>query len=336
MSVELSGSCLSRKIFDTRMPPAGEQWRLFIDLRRQQKNDPYVFDHKNEGDISPPERGYFQAMSRVFGRMREELGKRYDVQNFIDLHDRCVDRVFRGEDEEESPLVKGAVNCAYYRMIYAITESARREWKEEQLMGDFSDPETQQRYDKHQSSPPYVCFFTNGQFVQKPFWWSQRISTDELEEHADEKLTQYYREISRATTADEKLSAIVRVCRALEVTHIFSDGNQRTIAFALLTKLLLENGFSPAILNDPYMFDGYLGIKEMVAEVKRGFANFYRIFPGIPHPQVEVQTLCYPREAFRPPVFCARRFVKSACSYLLWFVAGCALAAGGELLLHAS
>lgn len=72
----------------------------------------------------------------------------------------------------------------------------------------------------------------------------------------------------------DKLKAIAKVCRALEIFHIFPDGNQRTIIFGLLNKFLIENEFSPVILKDPIIFDGYDCLDELVEEIKQGMERF--------------------------------------------------------------
>lgn len=61
-----------------------------------------------------------------------------------------------------------------------------------------------------------------------------------------------------------------------EIFHIFPDGNQRTVAFLLLNKLLIDNNFPAAYLDWPYAFDGYLSSKELVMEIKYGMINFLR------------------------------------------------------------
>ena len=85
-----------------------------------------------------------------------------------------------------------------------------------------------------------------------------------------------YEEDLQAAGEDEtkKLEAIARFCRALEVLHAFPDGNQRTIAFIFLNKLLLMNGFSPTILPNPYCFDGGYMVSEIVMDIKRGMDIF--------------------------------------------------------------
>ena len=73
------------------------------------------------------------------------------------------------------------------------------------------------------------------------------------------------------------MRAIVNLCRSLSMLHPFPDGNQRTLAFALLTKLLIENGFSPAVIKAPYMFGEYRTLDSLASEVHEGTERFARL-----------------------------------------------------------
>lgn len=85
----------------------------------------------------------------------------------------------------------------------------------------------------------------------------------------------YYKEIPQALSTKAKLIALVRLCRALEILHAFPDGNQRTIVFSLLLKLLIENGFCPTILKEPAAFDGPYSLNELVSQVIDGMALYF-------------------------------------------------------------
>jgi prophage maintenance system killer protein len=90
-------------------------------------------------------------------------------------------------------------------------------------------------------------------------------------------ISTYYKRIASASLPREKLAAIADLCQAIEVYHVFKDGNQRTIAFALLPKLLIENGFPPTILERPFMFDGAFTTEEMVLQIEQGIKRFSRL-----------------------------------------------------------
>jgi hypothetical protein len=74
---------------------------------------------------------------------------------------------------------------------------------------------------------------------------------------------------------DAKLRRIVKTIRALHVGHFFGDANGRLNIFLLLNKLLIEEGFSPAILpNNPDVFGGLKTLDGLVQDVLKGMELF--------------------------------------------------------------
>ncbi|KQV53028.1 hypothetical protein ASC95_09665 [Pelomonas sp. Root1217] len=72
-----------------------------------------------------------------------------------------------------------------------------------------------------------------------------------------------------------KLTAIIRVCQDLDQMHLFTDGNIRTITFLVLNKLLIEQGFSPAIMDEPNAFD-CMSVAELTALVLAGQQTYQK------------------------------------------------------------
>jgi prophage maintenance system killer protein len=68
---------------------------------------------------------------------------------------------------------------------------------------------------------------------------------------------------------ESRLWAIAQLIRELELLHPFSDGNCRTFACVLLTQLLLNYEFTPAILENPNL-DGECSLAQWVDEIKKG------------------------------------------------------------------
>ncbi|WP_169708772.1 Fic family protein [Trinickia terrae] len=101
----------------------------------------------------------------------------------------------------------------------------------------------------------------------------------EVSAAADDILRRHADHIEAAAPGDAKLRAIARCCQELERTHLFADGNARTVGFLVLNKLLLENGMPPAMLADPNRFDGF-SANELVGEIKHGQATFQRFAAG--------------------------------------------------------
>ena len=70
-------------------------------------------------------------------------------------------------------------------------------------------------------------------------------------------------------TDDLKISAIVSAIQELEQIHPFQDANCRTFCFVLLNSILMQQGYDPAIIDDPNKFDGF-SVEELVETVKLG------------------------------------------------------------------
>lgn len=83
----------------------------------------------------------------------------------------------------------------------------------------------------------------------------------------------YQKEIIQADSNEKKLSCIATLIHELELLHPFTDGNCRTFVFALLPKLLIEQGFTPVILENPNRFDLFSN-QELVEEIKKGLVQF--------------------------------------------------------------
>ena len=97
--------------------------------------------------------------------------------------------------------------------------------------------------------------------------------------------------LDASTNADAALAVIARVCRDLEIAHFFHDGNQRVIVVVLLNFLLLQNGFTPTIITDPYIFDGYMGVDQLKDEIVAGQINYNNVATGIDRPTPEEQQI---------------------------------------------
>lgn len=99
----------------------------------------------------------------------------------------------------------------------------------------------------------------------------------------DDIVERFNSSISKAESADERLRAIALVVRELELLHPFPDGNCRTVACVLLTQLLLNYEFSPALLENPNL-DGELSLEQWTEEIRTGMRLFELLLqdPGAP------------------------------------------------------
>ena len=87
-------------------------------------------------------------------------------------------------------------------------------------------------------------------------------------------LDRYYEEAGAAQDADGRLRAITRAVRNLHMMHLFEDANLRLNGNLLLSRLLLEQGFSPVVHPElAIMFSGGRSLDEIVAALRDGQPN---------------------------------------------------------------
>lgn len=78
---------------------------------------------------------------------------------------------------------------------------------------------------------------------------------------------------SKEVTQHKIITTIAEVCRNIQVTHPYQDGNARTIGCLLVNGLLMAEGMSPAIIPDANFFDGH-SVDELVEVIKEGQQQF--------------------------------------------------------------
>lgn len=245
--------------------PKDQIWRLFIDWNRQE-GGPDCFDVR--------EPGYRAGMEGAFSHLRDSLGKRLDANEFCHVHDLCVDGVRNGKGEL---MKKGFSSHAEYQF-----ENHRKAGPDAPPAEETASPEAiQEAFDKglYSGYPDHMPDASKflGHYDDHMMRSSSSRFVWKTKRRINGLIDTYYKRIASASTNKEKLAAIVDLCQALEVYHVYNDGNQRTIAFTLLPKLLIENGFTPAILERPYLFDGQFTTNEMVQQVEQGMKRFSRL-----------------------------------------------------------
>ncbi|MCW7555199.1 Fic family protein [Endozoicomonas gorgoniicola] len=71
----------------------------------------------------------------------------------------------------------------------------------------------------------------------------------------------------------QKIFCIAKVCRNLQFTHPFKDGNGRTFGCILVNGLLMREGLSPSLIDDANKFDAY-SVDELVEVIRSGQRQF--------------------------------------------------------------
>lgn len=264
-------SLKSQAIFDRAFKDISEsQWHfLFMDRHTWISTDPIPvvnFDTFYE-------KGYLDALHSAFKNViRMQIGVRYDAGMFCQLRDACVNNAFR-DHEGETPFIKGYCEGCYYDLDDSgMTDEAFDELKQIVYWSYETNPVKDFEYlSSMNSNCPSACVRIRSAFTDK----SQLPRVTAV---ITGLFDTYYSAIESSNSNDDKLAAIANLCRALELIHAFVDGNGRTILFALLPKLLIENGFPPAIVDNPHKcFTGYSSTKEMVAILKQGMKNYQKL-----------------------------------------------------------
>ncbi len=93
----------------------------------------------------------------------------------------------------------------------------------------------------------------------------------EYARRVDQMVDRYNTEIASARSRRDKLLAIARLGRELELLHPFPDGNGRTLISLLINHLLLFKDFLPMILWDPNL-DLELSVAQFADEIEKGMA----------------------------------------------------------------
>jgi ankyrin repeat protein len=266
--------------------PKDHFYKLFIDKTRLENPKP------NEKGAPPHllfdvgEPGYHAGMTKAFQLMSTTIGKPNDLELLVSLHDQAVSNVTDGEKKGSTAakeMEKGLSKQGWHYGVVAtdidegFTELAVAgvlmypKWINEQLRPNYPRACSHDRWILREMSPHYLSSYRPGEKQVGSHSYGKR---ERMETLLKPYLDHYSRSISKLKSLDAKLEAIAELVRTIEVFHIFPDGNQRTNAFLLLNKLLIENNIPPAILDNPIMFDGFVPRKKMSEMIKRGIVNF--------------------------------------------------------------
>jgi len=266
-----------KKIPALRDFPVNEIWRLCIDGRYQDIPEGSISSLHDEPFFVP---GVMRGLSAMFdGLKKETLTGEYLEY----LHDKCIKSTFTIEDGNNVTaslgFLKKAKNEKEFNIGFELMEENFSEKGLEELKtkyacrkgGEQRDP----RYGDKGHPVGNACHI-NPEVMWKTFQRHEvcDIAPEAAREIATSIFNQYYSEIDKSNGNKKKIAgAIVRCCQDLEQMHFFRDGNIRTIAFTVLPKMLLENGFTPTILHNPNIFDG-MSTGEIQAAILEGQKSF--------------------------------------------------------------
>ena len=96
---------------------------------------------------------------------------------------------------------------------------------------------------------------------------------EQCRERTNAILATYREEIQDAETDDDKRLVIAKTVQDLYRSHVFMDGNTRSVVFTAMNRMLLENGLPPAILPEPKAAAGF-SRAEFADEILKGQMAF--------------------------------------------------------------
>jgi hypothetical protein len=229
-------------------------WRLVAPAKGQADNDKWLADSVNQGSLA--------GMLRGFGHMIEaqEQGEPITAESLAELHGDMTAGTFKmgidiDEDSMRFPqgLRDGEGTDLGLDGGGVVTDAGRAELREAAA-----------------NDPWFKLRDGDDGAISVEF---EPRSGDEVRTRADTILANYEKEKSAATTPEEKRLAVARATQDLYRSHLFQDGNTRTVVFLTMNRLLLDAGLGPAILAEPRAAAGY-SLREFAAEIEKGQAAF--------------------------------------------------------------
>ncbi len=207
-----------------------------------------VFDEGLHGSTKEP--GFIDSMEKSFIFVQDFLQSKIDADWYLKLH-KVTCAHFNGKatntlmGQEKVGIFRGALdnviwqpNCSSYPVskeaiaeFQALDRELKTEFGEFNGLGEIEDQPNPER-------PVKFCY--------------KRMDSDVVRRIFDKFVKEFYQEIDKSTTADEKLWAIAGLHQRLEWLHPVKDGTSRT-NIAMMNKLLTQYGFHPAILERPHV-----------------------------------------------------------------------------------
>jgi hypothetical protein len=226
------------------------KWMECIDGRYHQLGK-YTFDRGyHSGTVEP---GFIASMEESFTFANNFINSKIDADWYLLLHKHTCAH-FNGDPtiylmgQEKVGVFRGSddgICCRLASPYYAVTREGRAEFEalDQALKTEFGNS------------------YGLGEMVYEAAQRTTRLSYKTMSRYQVSRifnkfLGEFYQEIDRATTPDQKLWAIARLQQRLEWLHPVRDGTSRT-STVLLNKFLTDYGFHPALLEYPHVSSCY-------------------------------------------------------------------------------
>lgn len=200
------------------------------------------------------EPGYLDSHRKVWDYISDNLGTRTSVPLYLEVH-RLVCSHFLGKE----------TNTVMDRSEAGRFRDRPIKWKIKYPLLRFFTEEEREKISTElfgilQVNEKGVCLYYN------------EISPTEIKARFSLFLLEYHEKIETAKNEDAKLFAIAEFTQRCQRLHTTSDGCGR-LDTLFLNKHLVENGFTPVIINSPYI-SSLISVEQYVQEIKKGMMSW--------------------------------------------------------------
>lgn len=239
--------------------PQGSLWKLFVDIDLQHYGKNV---YENEPD------SLTRIIDTFLSVIPKYAGMPISMEMLTDVHDAVIEGVVK---EDGRPFKKGTIfdvneHYAYRFNIDNCTPEAKEEWTAEKLI-------TTTRNEKG-----FVANHVKQVGQIQPILLSRAERLDRVNCGIQ---AMYEVTDDDNSNQRQKIEALCRCIRLIEISHIFPDANQRTLVNIIVNKLLLDLNLPPTVLKKNSMFDGYLSVREMANEIESGFARYFQLLDAV-------------------------------------------------------
>lgn len=269
------------------------KWKLVMDGQFHEYDNPDLFDtgcdsqnNKVRNIIEP---GYKDAMlSALDYTFSEEcMNKKFDADLYLSIHEKACSNVFKNNysDSKLSVDFRKAGEGVYFGLdeanfsIKGIEQHINKKnssWKSDKLFVPKDYKAT--GYDSILGTlTPYAI-----SSQERKYYAPGANKDDSIKKAVNLIFEEYYDKLQEldkngyvdgsflpedASLEDKKLEIIIRICQNLDQLHAWEDGNIRTITFLVMQRMLIENGLTPAIFENPNYID-FKSVEEIIEELK--------------------------------------------------------------------
>jgi len=279
----------------TRDFPAEQLCKLFVDAKDWDVHKAEIYRYENEP-------GYTSALFLAFHKMGDILSSKLNFELIKLIHDICIDNVIGEQfaylystyyctEVKISNNENGTINGVREVMVMSPANSTSKivnhftkhdVWSNKVMFGEIDEKRyaaVRQLRMNHAVSNNMRSYFKPPLLTVTHFYNKSRFEIVENFCNVYEcRLTKIKSDASLDECAkkNEIISAIAEVCRNIQFTHPFYDGNARTIGCILVNGLLMKEGFYPSIIPNANVFDAY-DVVSLVDIIKQGQNHFINI-----------------------------------------------------------